>query len=239
MSDETKIQGMGSIPHAQGVAFRVWAPHAQQVAVIGSFNDWDGTNHPMQVEENGYWYASVAEAHAGDPYRFLLFTPNGEFKRIDPYAREVTNSVGNAIVHDPSFDWQGDDFHLAPWNELVIYELHVGTFNDQEDVNQPGRFPSVSARSGIFEKARRRCDRDHADRRVCGRPLVGLQPRPHLLGGDPLRRPVGVQTVRQAHPPGGHRGDPGRCLQPPGSQRPRSLAVRRLVREQSRRNLLL
>ena len=106
----------------------------------------------MQAEENGYWYADVAEAHVGDQYKFLLTTAQGEFKRIDPYAREVTNSVGNAIVHDPSFDWEGDDFHLAPWNELVIYELHVGTFNDEEDDNRPGKFASVSARLGHLKK---------------------------------------------------------------------------------------
>ena len=139
LNDEAKIKGMGAIPHAGGVAFRVWAPHAQRVSVIGSFNDWDGDKHPMQAEENGYWYADVAEAHVGDQYKFLLTTAQGEFKRIDPYAREVTSSVGNAIVHDPSFDWEGDDFHLAPWNELVIYELHVGTFNDQEDDNHARR----------------------------------------------------------------------------------------------------
>ena len=129
----------------------MWAPHAQKVSVIGSFNDWDGTKHPMQGEENGYWYANVADAHAGDQYRFLLTTPKGEFKRIDPYAREVTSSVGNALVHDVSFDWQGDDFHLAPRNELVIYELHVGTFNDQADVNHPGKFSTVSARLGYLK----------------------------------------------------------------------------------------
>ncbi|NTW48306.1 MAG: 1,4-alpha-glucan branching protein, partial [Chlorobiales bacterium] len=143
---------MGSILHEKGVAFRVWAPHAERVSIIGSFNDWDGSKHPMQAEENGYWYADVAEARVGDQYKFLLTTPNGEFKRIDPYAREVTSSVGNAIVHDPRFDWQGDDFHLAPWNELVIYELHVGTFNDQADVTHPGKFPSVSARLGHLKK---------------------------------------------------------------------------------------
>jgi 1,4-alpha-glucan branching enzyme len=152
MGNVTKIKGMGSMLHPQGVAFRVWAPHAQSVSVIGSFNHWDGTQYPMQAEENGYWYTTVAEAQAGDQYRFLLSTPQGEFQRIDPYAHEVTSSVGNAIVHDPSFDWQGDDFHLAPWNELVIYELHVGTFNDQEDETQPGQFASVSARLGHLQK---------------------------------------------------------------------------------------
>lgn len=152
MSDETMIMGLGATPHARGAAFRVWAPNAQRVSIIGSFNDWDGAKHPMQAEANGYWYANVTEAHVGDQYRFLLNTAKGELKRIDPYAREVTNSVGNAIVHNPSFDWEGDDFHLAPWNELVIYELHVGTFNDDEDDNQPGKFASVSARLGHLKK---------------------------------------------------------------------------------------
>jgi 1,4-alpha-glucan branching enzyme len=155
MSEEIKIKGMGSILHAQGVVFRLWAPHAEQVSVIGSFNDWDGDKHPMQAEADGYWYANLSEARAGDQYRFLLSTPNGEFRRIDPYAREVTSSVGNAIVHDPYFDWQGDDFQLAPRNELVIYELHIGTFNDQTDpkeVNHQGQFASATTRLGHLKK---------------------------------------------------------------------------------------
>ena len=152
MNDETKIMGMGAIPHSGGVGFRVWAPNAERVSVIGSFNEWDRDTHPLQSEENGYWYADVAEAHVGDQYKFLLNTPNGEFKRIDPYAREVTGSVGNAVVHDPHFEWEGDDYHLAPWNELVIYELHVGTFNDQEEGDLPGKFSSVSARLGHLKK---------------------------------------------------------------------------------------
>ena len=145
---EKKIKGMGAIPHAQGVAFRVWAPHAQRVSVIGSFNGWNGSKHPLQSEENGTWYANVAEAHIGDESRYLLTTPKGELKRIDPYAREVTGSGGNAIVHDSKFDWEGDNFHLTAWNELVIYELHVGTFNDEEGGKEPGKFASVSARLG-------------------------------------------------------------------------------------------
>lgn len=152
MSAETSIRGMGSIPHARGVFFRVWAPNARRVSVIGSFNDWDGARHPLRAEENGNWSADVAEARAGDEYRFLLSTPSGEFSRVDPYAREVTGSAGNAVVHDPAFDWQGDDFKIAPWNELVIYELHIGTFNDREAVGRPGTFASVSARLGHLKK---------------------------------------------------------------------------------------
>lgn len=47
---ETKIKAMGATPHAEGVAFRVWAPHAERVSVIGSFNGWDSDKHPMQAE---------------------------------------------------------------------------------------------------------------------------------------------------------------------------------------------
>ncbi len=152
MSEKIQFKGRGATPHAGGVAFRVWAPNATRVSVIGTFNDWDSGKHPMQSEGNGEWYVDVAKAKVGDQYKFLLTTPQGELKRIDPYAREVTSSVGNAIVHDTKFDWQGDKFHIAPWSELVIYELHIGTFNDQEDDKQPGEFASVSARLGHLKK---------------------------------------------------------------------------------------
>lgn len=151
MSETTGIKELGAIPRAGGVAFRVWAPHAQRVCVIGSFNGWQKDQHPMQAEENGCWYADVAVAHVGDQYKYLLTTAQGELMRIDPYAREVTGSVGNAIVHDPAFDWSGDDFKLAPWNELVIYELHVGTFNEEVE-NVPGQFSTVAARLGHLKK---------------------------------------------------------------------------------------
>jgi len=137
--------GMGSMPSPDGVAFRVWAPHAEHVSVIGSFNDWDGAAHPMESEPGGLWSINVEGARIGDHYKYQLATPWGMIKRIDPYAREVTNSVGNAIIHDPHFDWDDDDFSIQCWNELVIYELHVGTFND-DDLNQPGRFNSITTR---------------------------------------------------------------------------------------------
>jgi 1,4-alpha-glucan branching enzyme len=152
INTSTKIEGMGAILHPNGVAFRVWAPHSDSVAVTGSFNNWDDQGQPMTAEENGFWYLDVPEAKAGDEYKYLIATPNGIFKRIDPYAREVTNSVGNAIVHDPSFDWQGDDFAIACWNDLVIYELHVGTFNDDNKGDSAGEFSSISARLNYLKK---------------------------------------------------------------------------------------
>jgi 1,4-alpha-glucan branching enzyme len=59
------------------------------------------------------------------------------------YARKVTNSTGNGIIYDPkAFDWGGDNFQMATGNELVIYEMHIGTFNVKEE-GRPGTFDSA------------------------------------------------------------------------------------------------
>ncbi|QDU59061.1 alpha-amylase family glycosyl hydrolase [Aeoliella mucimassa] len=138
-----KIVGMGCLPHDQGVAFRVWAPNAERVALVGDFNHWDESATMMEAEDNGHWYANVAEAEIGDEYRYLIFNGDMKLSRIDPRCREVTNSVGNSVVHDPHFDWEGDKFKMYPFNELVIYEMHVGTFCcDTKD--KPGTFESAS-----------------------------------------------------------------------------------------------
>ena len=125
--------GMGSLPHESGVAFRVWAPHADAVFVTGSFNKWSPDAHPMTREADGYWYADIATAMIGSEYRYRIVNGDKQLMRIDPYARQVTSSVGNAVVYDPHFDWEGDDFHLPAVNELVLYEMHLGTFHDKED----------------------------------------------------------------------------------------------------------
>ena len=125
--------GMGAMPHKSGVAFRVWAPHAEAVSVTGSFNDWSPDAHPMTREGEGHWYADLSSAAIGDEYRYRIVNGDQQLLRIDPYARQVTSSIGNSVVHEPDFDWDGDDFHLPPINELVIYELHLGTFHDKED----------------------------------------------------------------------------------------------------------
>ena len=77
-----------------------------------------------------------------DEYRYLIHTPADwnlpPLSRIDPYARKVTKALGNGIISDPkAFDWGDDAFIITSWNELIIYEMHVGTFNVKEE-GQPG-----------------------------------------------------------------------------------------------------
>ena len=134
--------GMGAVPHAAGTTFRVWAPHADAVAVIGTFNSWAAEATPLQPEADGYWAVDVASARPGDEYKYHLANGSQTFDRNDPYARQVTSSAGSSVVHDPHFDWGDDNFQMPAWNELVIYELHVGTFN-APDLERVGTFLSV------------------------------------------------------------------------------------------------
>lgn len=114
-----------------GTTFRVWAPNAKSVSVVGSFNNWSPTRHRMKQEgSGGIWAAEVSGAKPGDEYMYLI---NGNLERKDPRARKVTSSDGKGVIYDPSaFDW-GD---VAGWkssaalNDLVIYQLHPGTFYD-------------------------------------------------------------------------------------------------------------
>ncbi len=123
-------QGMGAVCHPDGVFYRVWAPHAEWVSVTGSFNEWDKEACPLQQEENGNWGGFVPHSQAGDEYKYYIRSPFGEFFRNDPYALQLTNSAGNSVVYDPgAFDWQDTVFQLPSWNELVIYEMHIGTFH--------------------------------------------------------------------------------------------------------------
>ncbi len=138
--------GMGAVPHDKGVAFRVWAPHADAVYLVGTFNEFDKRSLPMQGEDGGTWYVDVPDAKPGDEYKYIITNGDLELDRIDPYAREVTNSVGNGVVHDPDYDWDGDEgVQMPPWNEAIIYELHVGTFVDAKG-DRPGSFCTATNR---------------------------------------------------------------------------------------------
>jgi 1,4-alpha-glucan branching enzyme len=139
----TKKNGMGSIPHKGGVAFRVWAPNADKVFVTGSFNDWKEDEMELFSEENGFWYGDIASAHAGDEYKYVIWNGDMKLLRNDPYAKELTHSGGNTVVVNPEFHWDENHYSMPLWNELVIYEIHVGTFSSPQR-DMPGTLLSVA-----------------------------------------------------------------------------------------------
>lgn len=123
--------GMGALPLHPGFAFRVWAPHATAVHVTGSFNDWSEDASPLLPEADGYWYGEHRGAAVGDEYRFVIDGPAGRLWRVDPYAAAVTNSIGNGILTDLGAA-PDDGFQTPAWSDMVIYEMHLGTFHAPE-----------------------------------------------------------------------------------------------------------
>jgi 1,4-alpha-glucan branching enzyme len=132
---------MGAVLHDGGCTFRVWAPNASAVWVAGDFTSpaWDGGKVPLARDDGDasgegfhYWSAFLASVGAGAEYRFVLQNAGAgagaPFWKMDPYGRDATSSEGNSRTVDGAYAWSGT-FHMPAWNDLVLYELHIGTFN--------------------------------------------------------------------------------------------------------------
>ncbi|MBX3097598.1 MAG: alpha amylase C-terminal domain-containing protein [Fimbriimonadaceae bacterium] len=139
--------GMGARPYNYGTSFRVWAPFATSVSVAGEFNGWNGTQFTMLHEGSGYYSINYRGAFSGQQYRYVIKNGGNTLWKNDPYAKRVTNSNGNSIIHNPSFSWNEGNYATPSWDNLVLYEMHAGTFNDA-----PGGAP------GTFDTAINRLD---------------------------------------------------------------------------------
>ncbi|WP_010520326.1 alpha-amylase family glycosyl hydrolase [Aquimarina agarivorans] len=138
--------GMGAVVTKKGTMFRVWAPHANQVFVTGDFNNWAENKDELKHEENGYWAIFIKKAKEGQEYKFIVYNGDQKFLKNDPYAKELTNSNGNSVIKTLNYQWDHPDFKIEDWNKLVIYELHVGTFNRSNDKDSVANFKQVVAK---------------------------------------------------------------------------------------------
>lgn len=140
---------MGATLRPFGATFRLWAPAARSVAVLGTFNGW--TVHPLARESDGYWFVSIDGVKEGDEYLFHVDGPDGPGYKRDPFARALTRTPAypesNCIVTRPeSFPWHDQGFVRPDFSALVVYQLHVGAYwsvdNQGRDrrADRPGRF---------------------------------------------------------------------------------------------------
>ncbi len=141
---------MGSHPMTvnkkEGTVFDVWAPHAEKVWVIGSFNGWDETAHEMErlePEEMGIYELFIPGVKSGDMYKYLIETPDGKkLYKADPYANYAELRPGSAsIVTDVSNlkwtdkTWMDERAQSDPFEKpMAIYEVHPGSWK-----RHPGR----------------------------------------------------------------------------------------------------
>jgi 1,4-alpha-glucan branching enzyme len=138
-------RGMGAVPFEGGTRFRVWAPHATAVSVVGEFNDWKADANPMQREDKGMWFAEIPAAKPGHQYQFEIVNGEWRARKNDAYARAIHGETTHGVIYADDFKWNSPETVLANWNELVLYELHVGNFSAGPH-NSPGRFAQVQAR---------------------------------------------------------------------------------------------
>jgi 1,4-alpha-glucan branching enzyme len=118
----------------QGVTFRVWAPAATNVFISGDFNGWVQDESSQLVSDGrGYWAGFVPGVGEGAQYKFFINGTGSTGSKRDPYARELTTNPAfpqsNCVVRSAdSYPWHDQGFQMPAFNDLVIYQFHVGTY---------------------------------------------------------------------------------------------------------------
>lgn len=117
-----------------GILFAVWAPNAKRMSVVGDFNLWDGTRHPMQ-NFNGVWALFVPGLAHGSLYKFEMIDYNQQLMlKTDPYGKYFEFRPNNsAIIQTPSkFHWQDKEWQNRSTDDsnqaISIYEVHLGSW---------------------------------------------------------------------------------------------------------------
>jgi 1,4-alpha-glucan branching enzyme len=129
---------------ADGVHFAVWAPNAERVSVVGSFNSWDGRRHAMRCRtETGIWEIFVPGVHAGEPYKFEIIGRGGGVLplKADPFAfqSELRPNTASVVARPLNYQWD-DEIHSKHWGSIdarrqpiSIYEVHAGSWQRRAD----------------------------------------------------------------------------------------------------------
>ncbi|HTE26891.1 1,4-alpha-glucan branching protein GlgB [Flavitalea sp.] len=134
----------------EGYYFAVWAPNATYISVIGNFNDWNTTSHPLfvRLDKSGIWEGFIPDIPKGESYKYHIHGYEGrKMDKGDPYAnfwekRPLTASITWKL----DYDWQDEDWMekrskhnalTAPWS---VYEIHLASWmrpnkHDEESYN--------------------------------------------------------------------------------------------------------
>lgn len=138
-----------------GMYFAVWAPHAEQIGVVGDFNSWDPEANAMKpLADSGIWEAFVPDIAAGELYKYAITTKSGKILfKADPYAFSAECRPGTAsITTDISgYQWSDDAWIEKrgsgdPLNApMSIYEVHLGSWRRKNRPENDGFYTYVEA----------------------------------------------------------------------------------------------
>ena len=136
-----------------GVVFRVWAPHAVAISVVGDFNSWKPGSHPMhKVDGDSVWELFIPGMKEFDVYKYCVTTRAGDLVyKADPYAfhAETRPSNGSKVYDISGFAWHDEAWQAAQKKADVIngpmniYEMHVGSWKMKEG-NKPYNYAELA-----------------------------------------------------------------------------------------------
>jgi 1,4-alpha-glucan branching enzyme len=137
---------MGANLIADGATFRVWAPNAHLVHVIGDFNGRQRNDASLLTrDDQGHWRGFIPGVGDRDRYLFYVVGDGGEGPKRDPYARELrTPFPSDCIVRKTDFPWHETGYVTPQFQDFVIYQLHVGTYFTPNLPSKGGTFLDVA-----------------------------------------------------------------------------------------------
>jgi len=147
-TSEPIAKGANLIASGNGAIFSCWAPGAKKVWISGSFNGWSQTDQSLLNRVGADWVGLVAQARQNDTYKFYVEGEGTSGYKRDPHARELSHQpaypLSDCILRHPgSYPWHDVGYRPPKFNDLVLYQLHVGVFYGPDRPRRPGKFLDV------------------------------------------------------------------------------------------------
>jgi len=130
---------LGVVDGVVGTHFAVWAPNAKSVSVIGNFNQWDRSKHPLipRWDSSGVWEAFIPQVGRGELYKFFILSNHHHYQveKQDPFAiyNEVAPKTAS-IVWDLDYSWKDSGWMKERYKAnsldapMSVYEMHLGSW---------------------------------------------------------------------------------------------------------------
>ena len=131
---------LGSFLKGNTATFRVWAPNAESVAVVGDFNSWDPVSDIMKNIGYGIWEKKINGLKNYDVYKYAVTGRDGRtVLKSDPYARHYETAPANASkLYNSCYKWNDEEWQTSKKSKNIyespvnIYEVHAGSWKHFE-----------------------------------------------------------------------------------------------------------